>query len=111
MLVASLIVTAGTQLTISLLALRGANLRRSLANLFETACDDRDAKRYGQVFSRGFLRPPLISGSVFSRFGVRKDELPFGPADAGGNLGGAGSATPFPPWLWGARGVFFVCPA
>ncbi len=111
MLVASLIVTAGTQLTISLLALRGANLRRSLADLFETACDDRDAKRYGQVISRRVLRHPLISGSVFSRFGVRIDELPFVPADAAGKLRWAGSGIPFQPWLLGALGGFIVCPA
>jgi hypothetical protein len=43
MLAASLVVTAGTQLAISLLGLRGANLRRSLADLFESASQDWDA--------------------------------------------------------------------
>ncbi|MBZ5659680.1 MAG: hypothetical protein LAO08_04670 [Acidobacteriia bacterium] len=111
MLVASLIVTAGTQLIISLLGLRGANLRRSLADLFETACDDGDAKRYGKIIARRVLRHPLISGSVFSRFGIRIDELPFVPEDAAGKLRWVGSGIPFQPWLLGALGGFFVWPA
>src|SRR5579862_1629996 len=84
MLVASLVITAGTQLIVSLLGLRGANLRRSLADLFETASDDRDAKRYSKVIARRVLSQPIVSGSVFSRFGIRLDELPFVPADAAG---------------------------
>jgi hypothetical protein len=111
MLVASLIVTAGTQLTISLLGLRGANLRRGLADLFETACDDGDAKRYGKVIANRVLRHPLISGSVFSRIGIRIGELPFVPADAAGKLRWAGSGIPFQPWLLGALGGFFIWPA
>jgi hypothetical protein len=111
MLVASLIVTAGTQLAISLLGLRGANLRRSLADLFETACDDGDAKRYGKVIANRVLRHPLISGSAFSRFGIRIDELPFVPADAAGKLRWAGSGIPFQAWLSGALGGFFIWPA
>ena len=111
MLVASLIVTAGTQLTISLLGLRGANLRRGLADLFETACDDGDAKRYGKVIANRVLHHPLISGSVFSRIGIRIDELPFVPADAAGKLRWAGSGIPFQPWLLGALGGFFIWPA
>src|SRR5258708_34060432 len=111
MLVASLIVTAGTQLTISLLGLRGANLRRSLADLFETACDDGGAKRYGKVIANRVLRHPLISGSAFSRFGIRIDELPFVPADAAGKLRWAVSGIPFQPWLSGALGGFLIWPA
>jgi hypothetical protein len=111
MLVASVIVTAGTQLTISLLGLRGANLRRGLADLFETACDDGDAKRYGNVIANRVLRHPLISGSVFSRIGIRIDELPFVPADAAGKLRWAGSGIPFQPWLLGALGGFLMWPA
>ena len=111
MLVASLVVTAGTQLTISLLGLRGANLRRSLADLFENACDDRDAKRYGKVISRRALHHPLLSGSVFSRFGLRADDLPFIPADAVGKLRWAGSGIPFQPWILGGVSGFFLCPA
>jgi hypothetical protein len=110
-LVASLIVTAGTQLIISFLGLRGANLRRSLADLFENACDDKDAKRYGKVIARRVLRHPLLSGSLFSRFGIRIDELPFVPADAAGKLRWAGSGIPFQPWLLGALSGFFLWPA
>jgi hypothetical protein len=110
-LVASLVVTAGTQLTISLLGLRGANLRRSLADLFENACDDRDAKRYGKVIARRALHHPLLSGSVFSRFGVRANDLPFVPADAVGKLRWAGNGIPLQPWLLGAASGFFLCPA
>ena len=81
MLAASLVVTAGTQLAISLLGLRGANLRRGLQDVFETASQDRDAKRYSKEIARRVLRHPLISGSAFSRFCIRLDELPFVPAD------------------------------
>ncbi len=111
MLIASLIVMAGTQLIIGLLGLRGANLRRSLADLFENACDDGDAKRYGKVIARRVLRHPLLSGSVFSRFGIRIDELPFVPADAAGKLRWVGSGIPLQPWLLGALSGFFLWPA
>ncbi|HET6144200.1 MAG TPA: hypothetical protein VFE02_11885 [Candidatus Acidoferrales bacterium] len=111
MLAASLVVTAGTQLIISVLGLRGANLRRSLSDLFENACDDRDAKRYGKVIARRALHHPLLTGSAFSRFGVRAGHLPFLPADAAGKLRWAGSGIPFQPWLLGAASGFFLCPA
>jgi len=111
MLVASLVVTAGTQLIISLLGLRGVNLRRSLADLFDSACDDRDARRYAKEIARRVLRHPLISGSTFSRFGVRIEDLPFVPADAAGKLRWAGSEIPFQPWLLGALSGFFLWPA
>ena len=110
MLAASLVITAGTQLVISLLGLRGTNLRRSLADLFETSSEDRDAKRYSNVIARRVLRQPMISGSVFSRFGIRVDELPFMPADAAGKLRWAGSGIPLQPWLMGALGGFFLWP-
>jgi hypothetical protein len=87
---------------------RGANLRRSLADLFENACDDRDAKRYGKVIARRVLRHPLLSGSVFSRFGIRMDELPYVPPDAASKLRWAGSGIPFQPWLLGALSGFFT---
>jgi hypothetical protein len=111
MLVASLVITAGTQLTISLLGLRGTNLRRSLADLFETASDDKDAKRYSKVIAGRALRHPFLSGSIFSRFGIRAEELPFMPADAAGKLRWAGNGIPFQPWLLGAVGGFFIWPA
>jgi hypothetical protein len=110
MLGASLVITVGAQLAISLLGLRGANLRRSLADLFETASQDRDAKRYAKVIARRVLRHPMISGSVFSRLGVRLDELPFVPADAAGKLRWAGSGIPLQPWLLGALGGSFLWP-
>src|SRR5271167_72636 len=110
MLVASLVVTAGTQLVISLLGLRGANLRRSLSDLFETASDDSDARRYASVIARRVLRQPLVSGSVFSRFGVQLDKLPFVPADAAGKLRWAGAGIPLQPWLLGALSGFFLWP-
>ncbi|HTC63370.1 MAG TPA: hypothetical protein VK709_11050 [Candidatus Saccharimonadales bacterium] len=111
MLVASLVITAGTQLTISLLGLRGTNLQRSLADLFETASDDKDAKRYSKVIAGRALRHPFLSGSVFSRFGIRIEELPFVPADAAGKLRWAGNGIPFQPWLLGALSGFFIWPA
>jgi len=110
MLGASLVITAGTQLVISLLGLRGANLRRSLSDLFESASQDRDAKRYAKVIARRVLHQPLVSGSVFSRFGLRLDGLPFMPADAAGKLRWAGSGIPLQPWLFGAVGGLFGWP-
>jgi hypothetical protein len=110
MLAASLVIVAGTQFAVSLLGLRGANLRRSLADLFGTACQDRDAKRYAKEIARRVLRHPLISGSVFSSFGIRVDELPFVPADAGGKLRWAGSGIPLLPWLLGGLVGCFALP-
>src|ERR1700691_2529497 len=89
----------------------GTNLRRSLADLFETASDDKDAKRYSKVIAARALRHPFLSGSVFSRFGIRAEELPFMPADAAGKLRWAGNGIPFQPWLLGALGGFFIWPA
>ena len=111
MLAASLVIAAGTQFVVSLLGLRGANLRRSLADLFDTASQDRDAKRYAREIARRVLRHPLISGSVFSRFGIRVDELPFVPPDAGGKLRWAGNGIPFLPWLLGALVGCFTLPS
>jgi hypothetical protein len=110
MLVASLVITAGTQLVISLLGLRGANLRRSLSDLFETASDDHDARRYASVIARRVLRQPLVSGSVFSRFGIQLDKLPFVPADAAGKLRWAGNGIPLQSWLLGSLTGFFAWP-
>src|SRR5579863_5762133 len=110
-LCASLLVMAGTQLLVSLLGLRGANLRRSLADLFQTASDDRDAKRYANVIARRVLHQPLVSGSIFSKPAIRLDELPFVPPDAAGKLRWAGSGIPLQPWLLGAATGTFLWPA
>ncbi len=110
MLGVSLIITAGTQIVVSLLGLRGTNLRRSLMDLFDTACVDRDAKRYAREIARRVLCYPLISDSVFSRFRVPVEELPFVPPDAVGKLQGAASGIPLRPWLLGAVGGFFAWP-
>lgn len=111
MLAASLVITAGTQLVISLLGLRGANLRSSLGDLLENSSSDRDARRYGRVIAHRLLRHPLVSDSVFSRFAIRIDKLPFVPADAAGKLRWAGSEIPLQPWLLGALSGFFLWPA
>jgi hypothetical protein len=110
MLGASLIITAGTQIVVSLLGLRGSNLRRSLTDLFEIACVDRDAKRYAKEIARQVLCHPLISDSVFSRFRIPVEELPFVPPDAAGKLQGAACGVPLRPWLLGALGGFFAWP-
>src|SRR2546429_4922609 len=77
MLVASLFITAATQLVVSLLGLRGANLRRSLVALFETACPDQEAKRWAKEIARRLLRHPAISDSAFSPLCLPPDRLPF----------------------------------
>jgi hypothetical protein len=110
MLAASLVITAGTQLVISFLGLRGASLRRSLADLFETASQDRDAKRYAKEISRRVLCHPPISNSILSRFCVRAEDLPFVPAEAAGKLRWAASEIPFQPWLLGALIGSFLWP-
>jgi hypothetical protein len=111
MLAASVIITTGTQFAISLLGLRGSNLRGSLADLFENAAQDRDARRYARVIAHRVLRHPLISDSAFSRFFIRIDKLPFVPADAAGKLRWAGSEIPLQPWLLGALSGFLIWPA
>jgi hypothetical protein len=110
MLVASLFITAATQLVVSLLGLRGANLRRSLVDLFETACPDQEARRWAKEIARRVLRHPAISDSVFSRFCLRADRLPFIPPEAAGKLQGAGASIPLLPWIVGGVGGFFVTP-
>ena len=110
MLVASLFITAATQLVVSLLGLRGANLRRSLVDLFETACPDQEARRWAKEIARRVLRHPAISDSVFSRFCLRADRLPFIPPETAGKLQGAGSSIPLLPWIVGGVGGFFVTP-
>src|SRR2546421_9883874 len=99
MLVASLFITAATQLVVSLLGLRGANLRRSLVDLFETACPDQEAKRWAKEIARRVLRHPAISDSVFSRFCLRADRLPFIPPETAGSPQGSGASIPMLPWL------------
>lgn len=110
MLGISLLITAGTQIVVALLGLRGANLRRGLMDLFETASLDRDARRYAEQIAHRVLSHPSISDSVWSRFYLRVDKLPFVPADAAAKLRGAASGIPFRPWLLGALGGFFAWP-
>ena len=110
MLVASLFITAATQLVVSLLGLRGANLRRSLVDLFETACPDQEARRWAKEIARRVLRHPAISDSVFSRFCLRSDRLPFIPPETAGKLQGAGASIPLLPWIVGGVVGFFVTP-
>src|SRR5215831_8350970 len=68
MLVASLFITAATQVVVSLLGLRGANLRRSLVDLFETASPVEEGRRWAKEIARRVLRHPTISDSIFSHF-------------------------------------------
>ena len=110
MLGASLLITMATQIAVSLLGLRGTNLRRSLVDLFETACLDREAKRYAKEIARRVLRHPLISDSVFSRFYIGVDTLPFVSADAAAKLRWAASGIPLRPWLLGALAGSVIVP-
>jgi hypothetical protein len=110
MLGMSLLITVGTQLVVSLLGLRGSSLRRGLMDLFETASADREARRYAKQISHRVLNHPLISDSVWSRFYLQVDKLPFVPPDAAAKLRGAASGIPFRPWLLGAVGGFFAWP-
>lgn len=110
MLGVSLLITVATQMAVSLLGLRGTNLRRSLVDMFQTACTDRGAKGYANEIARRVLRHPLISDSVFSRFCIGADKLPFISAEAAAKLQWAASGIPFRPWLVGALGGMFLVP-
>jgi hypothetical protein len=110
MLFASLFVMAATQLVVSLLGLRGTNLRRSLVDLFEIACPDHEARRWAKEIARRVLRHPTISDSVFSHFCLRADRLPFIPPETAGKLQGAGASIPLLPWIVGGLGGLFTAP-
>ena len=110
MLVASLFITAATQLVVSLLGLRGANLRRSLVDLFETACPDQEARRWAKEIARRVLRHPTISDSIFSRFSLRVDQVPFIPPETAGKLQGISASIPLLPLIMGAVGGLVITP-
>jgi hypothetical protein len=110
MIVASLFITAATQLVLSLLGLRGANLRRSLVDLFETASPGQEAKQWSKEIARRVLHHPTISDSVFSRCGLRADRLPFVSPETASKLQGAGASIPLLPWVVGGVGGFFLTP-
>jgi hypothetical protein len=110
MLVASLFITAATQLVVSLLGLRGANLRRSLVDLFETTCPNQEPRRWAREIARRVLCHPAISDSIFSRFCLRADRLPFISPETAGKLQGAGASIPMLPWIVGGVGGFFATP-
>src|SRR5215471_11982960 len=110
MLVASLFITAATQVVVSVLGLRGANLRRSLVDLFETAYQGQEARRWAKEIARRVLRHPTISDSIFSRFSLRVDQVPFTPPETAGKLQGISASVPLLPWVMGAVGGFFITP-
>jgi len=109
-LLASLFITAATQVVVSLLGLRGANLRRGLVDLFETAYPDQEARRWAKEIARRVLRHPTISDSIFSRFRLRADRIPFIAPETAGKLQGASASIPLLPWIMGGVGGFFITP-
>ena len=110
MLVVSLFITTATQVVVSLLGLRGANLRRSLVDLFETACPGPEASRWAKEMARRVLRQPTISDSIFSRFRLRVDRLHFLSPETAGKLQWASASIPLLPWIMGAVAGFFITP-
>jgi hypothetical protein len=110
MLLASLFITAGTQVVVSLLGLRGTNLRRSLVDLFETAYPGEEARRWAKEIARRVLRHPTISDSIFSRFRLRADQVPFTPPETAGKLQGLSASIPLLPWILGAVGGCLLTP-
>jgi len=110
MLVASLFITAATQVVVSLLGLRGANLRRSLVDLFETASPVEEGRRWAKEIARRVLRHPTISDSIFSHFRLRADQVPFTPAETAGKLQGLSTSIPLLPWILGAVGGLCITP-
>src|SRR5437764_11534375 len=99
MLVASLFITAVTQVVVSLLGLRGVNLQRGLVDLFETAYPDQEARRWAKEIARRVLRHPTISDSIFSRFSLRVDQVPFIPPETAGKLQGISASIPLLPLI------------
>ena len=110
MLFASLLITAATQVVVSLLGLRGANLRRGLIDLFETVCPGQEARRWAKEIARRVLRHPSISDSIFAHLRLRADRIPFIPPETAGKLQGLGASIPLLPWIMGALGGFFLTP-
>ncbi|HEX2666297.1 MAG TPA: hypothetical protein VHM93_25935 [Candidatus Acidoferrum sp.] len=110
MLVVSLFITTATQVVVSLLGLRGANLRRSLVDLFETACPGPEASRWAKEMARRVLRQPTISDSIFSRFRLRVDQLHFISPETAGKLQWASASIPLLPWIMGAVAGLFITP-
>lgn len=109
-LVASLFITGATQVVISLLGLRGANLRRGLADLIETAYPDQETKHWAKEIAGRVLRHPMISGSIFSHFRLGAEGLPFLPSETAGKLQGISASIPLLPWIAGGVGGFFLTP-
>ena len=110
MLVVSLFITAGTQVVVSLLGLRGANLRRGLVDLLETAFPGPEARRSAKEIARRVLRHPTISDSIFAHWRLRADRLPFISPETAGKLQGMSASIPLLPWLMGAVGGLFITP-
>src|SRR5690349_17252612 len=110
MLIASMVITAATQLVVSFLGLRGANLRRSLADLLETAYPDEETRHWAKEIAGRVLRHPAISDSIFAHFRLRAERLPFLPPETAGKLQGISSSIPLLPWIAGGVGGFFVTP-
>ncbi|HEX8764968.1 MAG TPA: hypothetical protein VF740_07390 [Candidatus Acidoferrum sp.] len=109
-LVASLFITAATQVVIGLLGLRGTNLRRGLADLLEIAYPDQEIRHRAKEIAGRVLRYPAISGSIFSHFRLRAERLVFLPPETAGKLQGASASIPFLPWILGGVGGFFITP-
>ncbi|HKW61338.1 MAG TPA: hypothetical protein VJN89_02230 [Candidatus Acidoferrum sp.] len=109
-LVASLFITAATQVAVSLLGLRGGNLRRSLADLLETAYPDQETRQSAKEIAGRVLRDPTISGSVFSHLRLRAEGLPFLPPETAGKLQSVSASIPLFPCIVGGVGGFFLAP-
>lgn len=110
MLVASLFLTAATQVVAGLLGLRGTNLQRGLADLLETTYPDQETRHWAKEIARRVLRYPTISGSIFSHFKLRAERLTFLPPETVGKLQSASASIPFLPWILGGVGGFFFTP-
>ena len=110
MLVASLFITAATQVVIGLLGLRGTNLRRGLADLLETTYPDEETRHWAKEIAGRVLRHPTISDSIFSHFRLRAAGLPFLPPETAGKLQGISASIPLLPWITGAVAGFFITP-
>src|SRR5947208_17179398 len=81
-----------------------------MMDAFETAYLDQEARTNAKEIARIVLRHPTISDSIFSRFSLRVDQVPFIPPETAGKLQGISASIPLLPLIMGAVGGLVITP-